>query len=73
MIIQGVIAYCNVDMLLQFSATGKRQVKRKEMKYSINTQFGFLVIQGLSTVERLKYWNYRTRFAFYRRKYKNLY
>jgi len=47
--------------------------KRKEMKYAINTQFRCLVIKGLSTVERLKYWNYRTRFAFYRRKYTGLY
>lgn len=24
-------------------------------------------------MDRVKYWNYRTRFVYYRRKYKNLY
>ena len=72
-ILQGTIEYCTVDMLLAFPAMSKNLSKRKEIKYAINTQFRHLVIKGLSTVERLKYWNYRTRFAFYRRKYTGLY
>lgn len=73
MILQGFIEYCSVDMLLAFPVMSKHLIKRKEIKYAINTQFRYLVIKGLSTVERLKYWNYRTRFTFYRRKYTGLY
>ena len=65
----GAVKFFNIDMLISLSATSKQFQKRKDVKYVINSQLRFLVITGLSTMDRLKFWNHRTRFAFYRRKY----
>lgn len=32
-----------------------------------------MILQGLSTLNRLHYWNFVTKFFYYRKKYKNLY
>jgi hypothetical protein len=72
-ILFGSVRFFNVDMLINLAGTSKSFVKRKDVKYVINSQLRILVISGLSTLDRLKYWNYRTRFAFYRRKYQGLY
>jgi hypothetical protein len=69
----GSVRFFNIDMLIALASTSKNFQKRKDVKYVINSQLRFLVINGLSTIDRLKFWNHRTRFAFYRRKYQGLY
>jgi hypothetical protein len=69
----GSVKFFNIDMIISLSGTSKTFTKRKDVKYVINTQLRNLVINSLSTMDRLKFWNYRTRFAFYRRKYQGLY
>lgn len=69
----GSVRFFNIDMLIALASTSKKFQKRKDVKYVINSQFRFLVINGLSTIDRLKFWNHRTRFVFYQHKYQGLY
>lgn len=60
-------------MIVGLASTSKTFAKSKDIKYGVNTQLRHLVIQGLSTVDRLKFWNYRAQFSKYRRRYRGLY
>ena len=59
--------------MIKIAHSCKKFAKYKHVKRVMTSHFRFLIIKGLGTLDRARFWNYKTRYIYYKLRYKNLY
>jgi hypothetical protein len=67
------IQYLDLETVINISHSSKKFQSYKQVKKVLNQTLKNLVLEGLNTLDRARFWNYKTRYIYYKLRYKGLY
>lgn len=72
-ILMACVQFHDLSMTIKMQHLSKKLSKFRHVKKLLTNHFRFLITSVLSTADRARYWNHKTRFVYYKLRYKDLY